>query len=147
MNFERQIAYDQWANKLTINAISECEGTSSDTELTKHLGHLLHAQIIWYNRVLEIHEKVSLWPELSLEECLELISGSSAIDLNKLVPKANEICIYKNSKGESFQTKVAEIIQHIIIHGQHHRAQIALLLRQKGITPPATDLIFFTRQD
>ncbi|MFB3133724.1 MAG: DinB family protein [Rhodothermales bacterium] len=38
-----------------------------------------------------------------------------------------------------------EILLHVIIHGQHHRAQIATCLRQHGHTPPPTDCIIFTR--
>jgi len=144
MNFERQIAYNNWANNLILNAIGGSSETRNNPELLKQLGHLIHVQIEWYNRVMGIDKKTVIWPELSFKEYEELIL-EAPVDLNKLIPKAAEICSYRNSKGIAYETRVSDIIQHVIIHGQHHRAQIALLLRQKGITPPGTDFIYFTR--
>jgi uncharacterized damage-inducible protein DinB len=145
MNFEQQIAYNFWANKRILEAIGASKETVKDEELLKHFGHILHAQIIWYNRVLKINEKVDVWPNLTFEECEKKLSGKESIDLNNMAEKAGQICSYTNTKGMSFESNVSEIVQHVIIHSQHHRAQISLLLRQKGLTPPATDFIVFTR--
>ncbi|MEX0845990.1 MAG: DinB family protein, partial [Balneolaceae bacterium] len=65
--------------------------------------------------------------------------------LHSLIQKKTEIIEYSNSKGVTFRNSVEEILMHIVIHGQHHRAQIAKLLRKTGITPPVTDFIFFLR--
>ena len=146
MNFQRQLEYNFWANKRVLDVIGVSAKTKIDEELLHHFGHILHAQIIWYNRVLEITEEVDVWPKLTFEQCQNTLSGESSIDLRKMVKRAGEMCSYTNTKGISFESNVSDIIQHVIIHGQHHRAQIALLLRQKGITPPATDFIVFTRQ-
>ena len=146
MNFERQIAYNNWANSLILEAIAVSSETRKDPELLKQLGHLIHVQIEWYNRVMKVDKNTIIWPELSFKECEELLLESPG-GLNELIPKADEICNYQNSKGISYKTKVSDILQHVIIHGQHHRAQIALLLRQKGIDPPGTDYIYFTRLD
>lgn len=54
---------------------------------------------------------------------------------------------YTNSKGMLYKTKLAEILYHIMIHGQHHRAQIVKLLRNAKINPPATNFILFTRSN
>ena len=146
MNFERQIAYNFWANKRILEAIGASSKTMKDEELLTHFGHILHAQIIWYNRVLEVDEKVDAWPNLTFQECQNKLFGKASIDLNNMAQKASQLCSYTNSKGLSFESKVSDIIQHVINHGQHHRAQIALLLRQKEVSPPATDFIVFTRQ-
>lgn len=144
MNFERQIAYNLWANKLILKTVGASEIIKRDKDILKQLGHLINVQIEWFNRVMNEAGKTVIWPELSFEECEELMSSSS-LALNELIPRSGEICSYRNSNGTEYKTKVSDIIQHVIIHGQHHRAQIALLLRQKGITPPGTDLIYFTR--
>jgi uncharacterized damage-inducible protein DinB len=73
-----------------------------------------------------------------------LVEDNPAI-LQKMISRKNEAIVYKNSKGTVFNNTVEEILVHLTIHGQHHRAQIANLLRQSGIEPPATDIIFFLR--
>ncbi|MBO6622065.1 MAG: hypothetical protein JJ892_09590 [Balneola sp.] len=146
MNFEQQIAYNSWANQLIAEAIGESTETRTDTNLLRQFGHLLHVEIEWYNRVMKVNEDTEIWPTISYEECIDLMSKGSAVDFLEFLPILDEVCSYKNSKGVEYKTKVSEILQHVIIHGQHHRAQIALLLRQKGITPPGTDFIYFTRQ-
>lgn len=146
MNFEQQIAYNSWANQLIADAIGESTETRTDTNLLRQFGHLLHVEKEWYNRVMKVNEDTEIWPTLSYEECVDLMSKGSVVDFSEFLSKLEEICSYKNSKGVEQKTKVSEILQHVIIHGQHHRAQIALLLRQKGVTPPGTDFIYFTRQ-
>jgi uncharacterized damage-inducible protein DinB len=58
-----------------------------------------------------------------------------------------EMVFYTNSEGKKFENTVREIITHVVNHGTHHRGQIALLLREKGISPPATDYIFYAREN
>ena len=52
---------------------------------------------------------------------------------------------YQNSKGADYYNSAWEIINHLIIHGQHHRAQISLFLRNCDINPPAIDYIHYAR--
>lgn len=131
MNFEQQIAYNSWANQLIADAIGESTETRTDTNLLRQFGHLLHVEKEWYNRVMKVNEDTEIWPTLSYEECVDLMSKGSVVDFSEFLSILEEICSYKNSKGVEQKTKVSEILQHVIIHGQHHRAQIALLLRQK----------------
>lgn len=53
---------------------------------------------------------------------------------------------YTNSKGNSFTTALEDVIFHALNHETHHRGQIALVLRESGVAPPATDYIFFLRE-
>ena len=53
---------------------------------------------------------------------------------------------YTNSSGTAFETPLRDILTHVVNHGTHHRAQIALVLREAGIAPPATDYIYFVRE-
>jgi uncharacterized damage-inducible protein DinB len=53
---------------------------------------------------------------------------------------------YKNTRGESFENSVRDILFHINNHSTHHRAQIAARIREAGITPPTSDYIFYRRK-
>ena len=38
-------------------------------------------------------------------------------------------------------------MQHVVNHATMHRGQIVGMIRQLGIDPPATDLLFYLRRD
>ncbi|TVR14906.1 MAG: hypothetical protein EA391_11960, partial [Balneolaceae bacterium] len=54
---------------------------------------------------------------------------------------------YNNSKGVGYSNSLWQICNHLIIHGQHHRAQISLFLRNSDIIPPAIDYIHYSRSE
>jgi uncharacterized damage-inducible protein DinB len=39
-----------------------------------------------------------------------------------------------------------QIVMHVVNHGTLHGGQVVTMLRQSGVTPPQTDLIFFYRE-
>lgn len=52
---------------------------------------------------------------------------------------------YKNSRGERFENSVRDILFHVINHSTYHRGQIATDCKLHGMTPLATDYIFYKR--
>jgi uncharacterized damage-inducible protein DinB len=52
---------------------------------------------------------------------------------------------YKNYVGEDYTNNVEMIMIHLVNHSSYHRAQIAMLLRQKGFEPINTDFITYDR--
>jgi uncharacterized damage-inducible protein DinB len=45
--------------------------------------------------------------------------------------------------GPKHTSHLGELMQHAVIHGVHHRGQVALLLRQLGYTPGNFDVLFY----
>ena len=144
MSLKHKIDYDLWANQQVLAAIKEVSDEAILPEITRLFAHLFKAQIIWYNRILGIHEDVEIWGTYSVEECESLLNDSHAM-LEGIASKMSESIAYTNTKGDAFEDKVSDIFDHVIIHGQHHRAQIQLLLRKAGYAPPTTDYIFYLR--
>lgn len=140
----KKITYDQWANKLTLEAIKTVEQNELKAELTKLFAHLFKAQIIWFNRVHGITETTEIWGNYTIEECISLLNDSSDM-LSRIAEKTGETIHYKDLKGNDYATLADDIFEHIIIHGQHHRAQILYLLSKNGYKAPATDYIYFLR--
>jgi uncharacterized damage-inducible protein DinB len=52
---------------------------------------------------------------------------------------------YHNYTGDPYVNNVEMIMIHLVNHSSYHRAQIALLLRQKGFEPINTDFITYDR--
>jgi uncharacterized damage-inducible protein DinB len=144
MDLQKLVNYDKWANKKILQVIHDIEEPSLLEEIETLFAHLLTAQVVWMNRIEDQSLPDQIWPQLTFSEMRSLVEDNPA-KLQKLISRKSKAIAYKNSKGTVFNNTVEEILVHLTIHGQHHRAQIANLLRQNGIEPPATDFIFFLR--
>ncbi|MDR9416231.1 MAG: DinB family protein [Gracilimonas sp.] len=144
MDIQKLVNYDDWANQRIFSAMKKVGKSSKKDKCKKLFAHLLTAQKVWVHRIKKLPLPEKIWPDLSISEMKTLLIENPA-KLHDLIAAKEEIIDYKNSKGEVFTNTVEEILLHIIIHGQHHRAQIAKLIREAGVDPPATDFIFFLR--
>ena len=148
-NFTQLFRYDLWANTRIKDAL-DGQLFDQSKRCLNLFAHIRAAQQVWYQRINgQSSNDIELWPENTYadenlamlqkihEQWLALIKSNSG-DLNRSIT-------YQNSKGTTFDTPLHGILQHIIIHGQHHRAQIAALLRQGGLPPPPTDYIYYLR--
>ncbi|HEU4724820.1 MAG TPA: DinB family protein [Candidatus Eisenbacteria bacterium] len=148
-SFRRLFAYDAWGNLATLESIQL--GTLSPSSRASALvGHLAGAGRLWLDRLQGRTPSIEIWPVLSLDECEaafkalnkawnEYLDGLSPADLQKSVK-------YTNSKGEEWESSVADILTHVALHGTYHRGQIAMLVRQSGNAPAYTDYIEATRR-
>jgi uncharacterized damage-inducible protein DinB len=64
------------------------------------------------------------------------VGGLGDADLDRLFA-------FRRLNGEAGSLPLGHILQHIVNHSTYHRGQIATLLRQLGLTPMSTDLLFF----
>lgn len=144
MSAEKKTEYDLWANQRILEAMKEVRDQELLAKLCRLFAHLFKAQVIWYNRVMNIPEKTEIWGDHTVEDCSSLLNDSPAM-LKGITDHIGESRIYVNSKGTQYESSVEDIFEHVIIHGQHHRAQILMLLSAGGIEPPATDYIFYAR--
>lgn len=147
--FLRLFSYDNWANEQILLSLQDNLGFDRAEKAIEYFAHIAGAQELWYRRIEgQPLDDLEIWPDDNLsvalqkittlyEQWQQLIKANSS-DLDRLIS-------YKNSKGIPFETMLSDILHHVIIHGQHHRAQIARLLRDAKITPPATDFIYFSR--
>jgi len=145
----RLFSYDNWANEQILLTLQDNLNNDGLDEAVKLYAHIAGAQEMWYRRIEGKNvEEVEIWPDDDLAESLQRLKTYSE-KWQQLIENSrgdlDRIISYKNSKGTPFETMLSDILHHIIIHGQHHRSQIARLLRNAKITPPATDFIYFSR--
>ena len=144
-HYTRLFEYNLWAN----DKFSEVLRTNpfENPKILKFISHISNAQSIWLSRLKKEDSTVGVWDEYHLKEALELLSSSSKAWLDFIYSedlKPDNIH-YKNSKGQGFESHVSDVLTHVVNHGTHHRGQIALMLREEDIDPPASDFIFYTR--
>ncbi|WNJ16298.1 DinB family protein [Pontibacter sp. G13] len=146
-HFLQMFQYDLWANLETFQSVIDAE--PQDSQISRWMSHIYNAEQLWYDRLVPQSPQVTVWqshldqdiPNKILkvnDQITQWISAQSEGSL--FVPIS-----YHNSKGTSYQTTPKDILTHIINHSTHHRAQICARLRSFGITPPATDYIFWVR--
>jgi len=147
-HFLKLFNYDQFANKAILKSIIDA---GEPEQAVKLMAHLLAAQQIWLNRCKGLPEIAALydpdWQADTFEKLIndthtawiDFINGLKLEDFQNIIP-------YKNSRDDSYENKIEDILAHVINHGTHHRAQIGQQLKFVGLENlPSTDYIFYIR--
>ena len=146
-HIKRLFVYDDWANREVIKTI---QASGSPGRTLKRMSHILSAERLWLERMQKVGQTLPVWPEFSLDECERHAAEMRGLWGEFLRP-ADEAYLavlvsYKNTKGESFDSQIQDILLHVITHSIHHRGQIAAEVRAAGFTPAYTDFIHAVRQ-
>lgn len=145
------ILYSGWASRKLLDAalalpeeLQHRDFGVSHKSLFGTLEHIFFADRIWFARtvdprVLESEEPLAVaWPRLQ-QRWEDWAAGLTAQDIVRVVD-------YKDLKGNQHYTPVWQIALHLVNHATLHRGQAMGLLRQLGVAPPPTDLIFYYRE-
>ena len=137
---QQQIKFEHWANSQSLEAILAAQ---SDSEALSLLAHVVAISNFWAARVEGAPSTLDPWPNRTVSEL-----NTELVHLrNRWVRLADCTALdaqvqYRNRTGESCSNLFGEVLQEILLHGAHHRGQIALALRSKGFDPPrSTDFI------
>ncbi|HEX9112055.1 MAG TPA: DinB family protein [Terriglobales bacterium] len=147
-HFLRMFAYDDWANRQCLSAMQAARLVSSAT--VGRMAHILSAQKLWFERLQHESQSLPVWPTSSIPECLALADEVANLWRNYLASLQpgdfNEKVEYRNSKGESWSSRVEDVLTHVLMHSAYHRGQVALEMRAAGLEPAYTDFIHAVRQ-
>ena len=148
-------AYNRWANARLVSAAASLspEQLNRDFAVSYRsifgtLQHILWAEWRWLGRwlarapaghdPLECRDLVALrtlWSEIEREQ-LEFLQRLSTTDLDRSIS-------YDNPPGTRWTYQLRHMLQHLVNHSTYHRGQVAAMLRQLDITPPATDFLVY----
>lgn len=144
----KQLAHVEWANASHLAALERLP--HPPPRAMRWMAHVLAAEELWQERLIQSGRPVVVWPELTIAECRALAERTAARwrdILATLTPERLSTPIrYTNSLGEAWNSSVHDILVHVCLHGSHHRGQITAELRATGTTPPYTDYIHAVRQ-
>ncbi len=141
--------YATWANS---RALASVETVAAERpSALRPLGHLLAAERVWLLRLTgQDASHVELSPDFTLEECRALVEENRVAFeqfLGGLEQSAlASAVVYRTTKGVEYHTPVREILTQLLMHGVHHRGQMASAVRAEGGTPASTDYITFVRE-
>src|SRR5579863_4004697 len=149
------IGYSGWASRKVLEAALALppEDRSkpmnvSHENIAKTLAHIYFADAIWFSRIADSsypvpsHDAlpafdfvIEEWPRLQAmwEAWADAVTDA---DIARQVP-------FKSRFVGNAGLPAWQIIMHVVNHGTLHRGQIVGMLRQLGVTPPATDIVFY----
>ena len=157
--------YTEWANDLAMEAADELpeEDLLRDVSISHGsiFGTLLHmagAEWIWLERWHgRSPAKAEAWSMWTPESCTDLAALNdrwsevidrraqfiSGLDEERLVADLP----FKLLSGDPSSMRLVDQMQHVANHATMHRGQVVGMIRQLGIDPPSTDLLFYLRSD
>ena len=148
------LRYSAWASRKLVAAVRavpdadfEKPAGVSHSSLQGTLAHILFADWIWFTRVVEPMEKPgqtrealeTVWPELQ-DRWVAWADRASQAEIDRLVKYQSML------DGQTASTPAWQIVLHVVNHATLHRGQAVALLRQMGMAPPHTDLMYFYRE-
>lgn len=144
--FLKLYQYNAWANSRVIKALTR--QLVRDEKILSIMGHIVAAQFLWLHRIKGLPPaEVKLWGDYSLEKVTEMAEEAGILWLKFVDANENfdRELTYTNYVGDPYVNNVETIMIHLVNHSSYHRAQIAMLLRQKGLEPINTDFITYDR--
>src|ERR1043166_2298059 len=157
--------YTEWANGLAMDAAGKLsnEDLRRDVNISHQsiFGTLLHmagAEWIWLERGNgRSPAKAEAWSMWTTESCADLATLNqrwqdlvdrraryvSQLDEQRLAAELP----FKLLSGDPSSMRLVDQMQHVVNHATMHRGQIVGMIRQLGIDPPSTDLLFYLRRD
>ena len=144
--FLKLYEYNFWSNKRVLDCLKR--QNVNDEKILSILGHIVAAQFLWLHRIKGLPPPdVKLWGAYTLDQLSVMAeeAGNNWLEFVKNETNFNRELTYTNYVGDPYTNNVEMIMIHLVNHSSYHRAQIALLLRQKGFEPINTDFITYDR--
>jgi uncharacterized damage-inducible protein DinB len=138
-----------WADARALASLRTMPAETAAAEQARAIyAHLAAAEHVWLARLEGRAPSHPVWPALGVDEAAALAAESAAglrvhaaLDASELTREVS----YRNSTGQAFTNTAGDILSQVALHGSYHRGQLALLARQGGGEPAATDYIAFAR--
>ena len=164
-DIKRLFDYTEWANDLALKAAGELadENLRRDVAISHGsiFGTLLHmagAEWIWLERWHgQSPAGKEAWALWTTESCADLATLNERwrdvkerrarflAELDEARLKAELAFTLLN--GDTNSMPLVDQMQHVVNHATLHRGQVVGMIRQLGIAPPSTDLLFFLRRE
>lgn len=159
-HLEKLLDYHQWAYARLLEAVAPLDeaayraprGLFFDS-LHGTLNHLAVADRIWLARV---EGQPWQFERLDAEaapdrEALAVFLAEGVTGWRRWLDRQNETDLerlldYRNMAGQEQRQSLADIVQHLVNHGTHHRGQMSAALTALGQPAPLLDYIYFLPQ-
>jgi len=157
--------YTEWANQLTLDAAAALSDEDlrrdfkiSHSSIFATLLHMAGAEWIWlerwHGRSPAGKEAWALWTTDSCADLKVLTErwGEVIERRARLISQLEEPALaadlpFRLLSGDASSLRLVDQMQHVVNHATLHRGQVVGMIRQLGIAPPSTDLLFYLRRE
>jgi uncharacterized damage-inducible protein DinB len=157
--------YTEWANELAMDAANKLSEENlrrdvgvSHRSIFETLLHMAGAEWIWLERWHgRSPAKVDAWSLWTPQSCAVISQlrdrWSEVVDRRwKYVSELDEAKLssdlaFKLLSGDPSSMRLVDQMQHVVNHATMHRGQVVGMIRQLGVDPPSTDLLFYLRRE
>ncbi len=140
-HLHHQISFNQWANQQWIEMIYGRD--PADQHLCRLINHIIKGERAWIERIREIEWNKDLWQIENKDELLALAADNTAflkgIDEVRLAQRITVVRL----NGQRYEPLIADIVNHIFLHGAHHRGQLAANAAARGLAVPESDYMTY----
>jgi uncharacterized damage-inducible protein DinB len=154
--FRRWFEYEQDAHAKVVRSLetvpAERRSSAEYKRAVSILGHIAAARGIWLYRLgAAAKPPTAMFPEnVSLTDVaidLDRIHTQWADYLSGITDEQLDRTFdYQSLDSGRFRNRIEEVTTQLFGHSWYHRGQIAILVRQAGGTPAATDFVYWCRQ-
>lgn len=141
----RLIGHSQWANRRWIDFVFDAE--PADAHLARLISHILLAERIWFQRVAGEPTDKDVFATQSKDQLLRMLELHDAIYGDLAKSDLSRVLHYRRLNGEPQQSLLSDIVLHLLVHGAHHRGQMAAYASQHKLAAPPTDFIAYARTE
>ena len=137
-HLRRLFTYDEWANREVLNSLKG--GIPAPSRSLKLLAHILSAEQLWLERVQSQPQSLAVWPDFDLKQCEEQHGRLAALWREYLAQldeaELSRSVSYKNSKGESWNSRVEDILVPRLMTAGTHALTWIIVARSRAICAP-----------
>jgi len=152
------LQFMKWADGIYFELLSQLPAGKAEEDagvsfqsFSGTLQHIYKAELLWFRRVQnDLYPKITditvpdhqgQWQEMWNGLHFAWTKWAESLGADEW----EEIVHHRFGSGGEMQLPRWQVVMHLVNHGSYHRGQLASLLRQAGIRPPATDLAAFYR--
>lgn len=162
-DIQQLFGYTEWANALALDAAEKLspEQLHQDVQISHRsiFGTLLHmagAEWVWLERWHgRSHTGPEAWARWTVARCPDVAAlraewGIVTAERQAYLAELQDadlarVIAFKRIDGSAASLPLIQQLQHVVNHSTLHRGQVVGMLRQLGLVPPATDLLFYYR--
>jgi uncharacterized damage-inducible protein DinB len=144
-------AHMAWADTAILKAVGAHDGASGDDDLRKWLHHIVTVQSFFLSLFQQRTFNMERWKQAPgpMDEMARRFEEAHA-DGAAYTRRLDEAELARTIEFpvpayKDFHPAVLDALMQVIMHSEHHRAQVAMRLRALGGTPPLTDYIIWVR--
>lgn len=166
MNHSAQMfTYDAWATQTLLKRISELpasvmhqEVNTSFPTIARGFSHMFAVETIWYHVLTGMDMQQAMNRFMPLEQEMSACSAEEFVSAFEALanqvqawiqtqPDPERSILLVNPYTGSRETRLSEILLHLVNHGTYHRGNISTMLRQLGHASTMTDYVLFWYQN